>query len=86
MAVLRSESDAGSAGATQSVVLGQHTAEPVLLRAWSRGSGIGGASDAAWSLYVDVSYADGTHEWGFNLPFDTKDGEWQLRTAYLDAE
>ena len=45
---------------------------------------VGGSPDASWSLYVDVTFVDGTHEWGYNLPFDTTDGGWQLRTAYLD--
>ena len=82
--MLHSDSDAGSAGASQHVTLAQHVAEPVLLRAWSKGMRVGGSPDASWSLYVDVTFVDGTHEWGYNLPFDTTDGGWQLRTAYLD--
>ena len=44
-----------------------------------------GSTDTTWEVTLQLlTFVDGTHEWGYNLPFDTTDGGWQLRTTYLD--
>lgn len=34
-------------------------------------------SPTDYSLYADIFYVDGTHRWGFALPFDPKVAGWQ---------
>ena len=37
------------------------------MSAWSRPEGVSGGEDDGYSLYVDITYSDGTNEWGFIL-------------------
>lgn len=51
-------------GVSQTVVLNQEKAEPIVATAWSRTEGVGGTRDNDYSLYLDLRYTDGTPLWG----------------------
>ena len=58
-------------GAVQRIFLEQNEPSPVVLQGWSQPLGIKGAGDEGdYSLYADVTFRDGTHHWGFKVPFD----------------
>ncbi len=66
-------------GALQTITLNQQTPEPVVMSAWSRASKAHGQGGANYCLYVDVTYADGTHLWGQSVNFDAGTHGWQRR-------
>ena len=56
---------------------------PVLVRAWSKATKVGGVKDGGYSLYIDINYADDTHDWGFHLPFNVDTHGWEVVSGYL---
>ena len=64
-------------GAAQSVVLDQTTPLPIVARAWSRAEGVGGSADTSYSLYLDLTYTDGTPLWGQTADFRTGTHDWE---------
>ena len=47
--------------------------------------GVGEPSD--YSLYMDVTFGDGSHRWAFTMPFSQDrawDGKWQQSFGVLD--
>jgi len=71
-------SDTGSTyGAHQTVRLEQKEASPVLVAGWSRARDVAGGKTNDYSIYVDVTYQDGTHLWGQTARFDTGTHAWQ---------
>ena len=73
-----------SSGAVQLVRLHQKEASPVLIMGWSKAINMSGSKDSGYSLYIDITFIDGTHEWSFALPFDPKRPDWQLQYAMLE--
>lgn len=51
-------------GVSQRVVLNQEKPEPIVATAWSKAEGVDGAADSDYSLYLDLTYTDGTPLWG----------------------
>jgi len=51
-------------GVSQTVVLNQEKAEPIIAAAWSKAQAVGGTRDSDYSLYLDLQYTDGTPLWG----------------------
>lgn len=47
---------------------------------------VGGVKDSGYSLYVDINYADDSHDWGFHLPFNVGTHGWEAVSAYLDKD
>ncbi len=43
-----------------------------------------GPKDDGYSLYIDITYSDGSNEWGYILQFDPSDHRWQEQSALLD--
>jgi hypothetical protein len=64
-------------GASQTVVLDQNTPRPIVASVWSKAEGVGGSSDSDYSLYLDLTYQDGTPLWGRIDAFDVGDHDWQ---------
>ena len=81
--VLTNLNEHEKSGASQNVNLHQTEAAPVLVRAWSKSEGVSGIKDPGYSLYIDITYSDGTNEWGFILPFDPSNTKWQQRYALV---
>ncbi len=66
-------------GAGQTVVLDQVRAAPLIASAWSKAENIPGSPTAEYSLYLDLTYSDGTHQWGIVKSFPTGTGQWTRR-------
>ena len=73
------ESGNGWYGASQSIVLNQTNATPLTVRGWSKAAGVSGGTDNDYSLYVDLTYADGSSLWGQTANFRTGTHDWQQR-------
>ncbi|HPC97012.1 MAG TPA: hypothetical protein PLU87_18870 [Sedimentisphaerales bacterium] len=65
-------------GASQTVMLDQARPEPLVATAWSKAEGVGGSRDSDYSLYLDLTYQDGTPLWGQVAPFRTGSHDWQM--------
>lgn len=70
-------------GVVQTVVLDQKTPTPIIATAWSRAEGVAGSSDADYSLYLDLTYGDGSHLWGQTTAFSVGTHDWQQRRATI---
>jgi hypothetical protein len=64
-------------GVHQTVVLNQTAPQPIVASAWSRAEDVGGESDADYSLYLDLIYADGEPLWAQTAPFKVGTHDWQ---------
>lgn len=70
-------------GASQSVVLNQKTAAPVVAEAWSKAENVGGSRDSDYALYLDLVYADGDQLWGQTAFFSTGTHDWEKRQVVV---
>ncbi len=70
-------------GASQSVVLNQSRAEPLVATVLSRCEAVSGSADNDYSLYLDLTYIDGTYLWGQTAPFDVGTHDWQRRQVVV---
>lgn len=66
-----------SRGASQQVTVNQKEAKPLVVRGWSRCRDVAGASDSDYSLWVDLTYDDGTPLWAQAAKFKTGTHDWQ---------
>ncbi len=73
-------------GAVQSVVLDQTAPLPIAARAWSKAEGVGGSADSSYSLYLDLTYTDGTPLWGQTADFGTGTHDWERREVVVLPE
>jgi hypothetical protein len=70
-------------GAAQTVVLNQQTPAPIVARAWSRAEEVSGAADSGYSLYLDLTYTDGTPLYGQIAAFSPGTHDWQRRQVVV---
>lgn len=70
-------------GGSVTVALQQTTPQPVIISGWSRAENVGGLANEDYSLYVDLTYTDGTPLWGRLEPFDTGTHDWQRCTVRI---
>ena len=68
---------AADMGAEQTIVLNQKAPHPILFSAWSRADSVSNAHPSDYSLWIDVTYADGTHQYGDIVPFDAGTHDWE---------
>jgi hypothetical protein len=73
-------------GVTQGVVLNQTRPEPIVAVAWSKAEGVTGASDAGYSIYLDLEYDDGTPLWGQTANFTIGTHDWERRRVLILPE
>jgi len=73
-------------GLSQYVSINQTKPTPLVARAWSKAEGVTGKKDGDYSLYIDVTYNDGTHKWGQVAPFDTGSHDWQQAVVRIVPE
>ncbi len=74
-------------GVVWSIELNQKTAAPVIASAWAKAEGVEGSPNADFSLYVDLTYVDGTPLWGQSAPFETEsEGGWHRREVIVTPD
>ena len=75
----RNDSLTAGCGAAHTLTLNQATPRPVVVSGWSKAQEVDGSADGDYSVYVDLTYADGSHLWGQTAAFDTGTHGWQRR-------
>jgi len=79
------DADGGSRlGAAQNVVLKQTTPAPLAVEGESKALNASGAPDADYSLYVDITYQDGSNLWGQVATFKTGTHDWELSRCIIE--
>ena len=73
-------------GAVQGVELNQTRAEPIVASAWSKAEDVTGSPDSNYSIYMDMSYADGTSLFGQAASFGIGTHGWQRREVTVLPE
>lgn len=73
-------------GLTYPVVLNQAQPLPFTAELWSKAKDVSGTPDSDYSLYIDLTYMDGTELWGQISPFATGTHDWQKRTVTVVPE
>ncbi|MCW3094978.1 MAG: hypothetical protein JWL77_596 [Chthonomonadaceae bacterium] len=66
-------------GASSKIVLNQKQAIPVEVTGWSKAEKVSGVRDSDYSLYVDLTYTDGTNLWGTAESFRVGTHDWERR-------
>lgn len=70
-------------GVSQTVMLNQTRPEPITAVAWSKAEGVTGSPDSNYSLYLDLSYVDGTSLWGQTAAFSAGTHDWERRRVVV---
>lgn len=76
----------GRAGAQQGVILNRTRPAPLLVTGWSKAENVSGTSNPSYSLYVDLTYADGTPLWGQSYAFATGTHDWERAEILIVPE
>ncbi|WP_165226479.1 hypothetical protein [Aquisphaera insulae] len=64
-------------GIFQRVELNQAEARPIVASAWSKAEGVSGSADDDYSVYLDLTFTDGTELWGRTADFRVGTHDWQ---------
>ncbi len=73
-------------GISQTVLLNQRTPELIIATLESKAENVGGIVDAHYSLYLDLTFTDGTHLYGQTKPFEVGSHDWQSRKVVVIPE
>ena len=68
-----------TSGAFCTLVIGQTKVQPIVISGWSKSNSVDGEADPDYSIYADITYADGSSLWGQNMPFDVGTHSWERR-------
>jgi len=64
-------------GVSQRIQLNQTAPEPLIASVWSKAVDVGGTKNNDYSLYLDLTYQDGTPLWGQVAAFDVGSHDWE---------
>ena len=70
-------------GGSQNIVLNQTTAKALKLSGWSKALNVTGSSDGDYSVYLDITYTNGTYLYGQIIPFSTGTHDWEYRETFI---
>jgi len=73
-------------GATYTARLDQPRPFPIVVTGWSRARNVSGTQDNGYSIYLDVTYTDGTPCWGVISSFSTGTHDWEQRRVFFVPE
>ncbi len=73
----RAFDDRSTLGATTKIDLVQQSPRTVVIEAWTRAEGVTSAPSAEYSLYADLTFSDGTRQWGQFAACPTDAGGWR---------
>jgi hypothetical protein len=76
----------GRRGVHFSIELNQTRPEPIVATAWSKAEDVGGSPDPDYSVYLDLTFDDGTPLWGQSAAFETGSHDWQRRQVVVLPE
>jgi hypothetical protein len=70
-------------GAYQTINLNQSTPRALKLSGWSKAQVVTGSSDSDYSVYLDITYNDGTYLWGQTINFSVGTHDWEYKEAII---
>ncbi len=70
-------------GAIQTIVLNQTTPKTLKLSGWSKAQDVTGSSDSGYSVYLDITYTNGTYLYGQTITFSVGSHDWEYKEAYI---
>jgi hypothetical protein len=70
-------------GVSQTITLNRTNPAPLIVHGWSRAENVSGGADNNYSIYVDLTYQDGTPLWGQTANFQTGTHDWQEREMVI---
>jgi len=73
----------GEYGISQTLTLNRTNIAPFIIRGWSKAENVSGSPDNGYSLYIDITYADGTPLWGQTASFTCGSHDWEQRQFVL---
>jgi hypothetical protein len=73
-------------GVFQRIVLHQDKPRAFEVTGWSRADNVDGASDPGYSLYLDITFADGANQWGTTACFSVGTHDWERRRLRVTPE
>ncbi len=73
-------------GVQQTVVLNQTQPKPLVATAASRAENVSGSADPNYSVYLDLTYTDGTHLYGQSASFATNTHDWKSSRVVIFPE
>jgi hypothetical protein len=73
-------------GVAQTVQLNQTEPHPIVAVASSRAESVSGSANNGYSLYLDLTYMDGTNLWGQTSPFSVGSHNWETRQVVVIPE
>ncbi len=76
----------GQRGVSQTVVLNQTRATPIVAVVSSKAEGVTGNVGSDYALYIDLVYQDGTPLWGQTASFAVGTHDWQRRQVIVFPE
>ena len=79
----RNETAGRRRGASQTVELNQATPVPLRVSGWSRAAGVSGGGSSDYSVYVDLTYQDGTPLWAQTANFSGGTHDWERREVLI---
>jgi hypothetical protein len=78
--------EAARRGLIQRVELNQQEPIPFAASAWSKAEGVSGSIDSDYSVYIDLTYIDGSELWGQAAGFRTGSHDWQREEVMVFPE
>ncbi len=79
----RNTTSGQTSGAFYTDTLNQTRAVPLLITGWSKAEAVDGVTDNDYSIYVDVTYTDGSALYGQTAAFETGSHDWQPQKLML---
>ena len=77
------ESGGGRHGIGQVLDLERDVPVPLLVRGWSKAENVSGSRGSGYSIYVDITFQDGTPLWGQTGDFNTGTHDWEMQEFFI---
>ena len=70
-------------GVVQTVILDQTKPVPLYASGESLAENVDGGIESWYSLYLDLTFTDGSHQWGESVPFTCGSHDWERKGLYI---
>ncbi|MDD4869397.1 MAG: hypothetical protein PHR77_02460 [Kiritimatiellae bacterium] len=74
------------AGAHQRLILNQQAPKAIVFRGWSRAEKVSGHTDSDYSIYLDITFQDGSSLWAQTANFATGTHDWQMAQSTVEVD
>jgi hypothetical protein len=73
-------------GARQRLVLNQTRPRTIVFRGWSKAERVSGPADSGYSIYVDITFQDGSSLWAQTANFAAGTHDWQRAQGTVEVD